>query len=54
MKIHYTVKELIAVLKELPQSQKVEIDAEGNIYSELHIEQVSGRVVIFTEGESSF
>lgn len=54
MKINYSVKELIEVLKELPQSQKVQIDAEGNIYEEFHIEKVSGRVVIFTEGEPSF
>lgn len=54
IKINYTVKELIEVLKSLPQSQKVQLDAEGAIYDEFHVEQASNRVVIFTEGEPSF
>lgn len=54
MKINYTVKELINVLKDMPQNQKIQLDAEGNIYDEFHIEQAGGRVVIFSEGESSF
>lgn len=54
MKINYTVKELIDVLKDLPQSQKVQLDAEGNIYEEFHVERMNGYITIFSEGEPSF
>lgn len=54
MKINYTVKELIEVLKGLPLNSKVEIDCEGAMYEELHVEQVGKRVVIFSQGESKW
>lgn len=54
MKINYKVKELIEALKDMPQGAEVQLDCEGAMYDELHVEQVGKRVVIFSQGESNF
>lgn len=54
MKINYKVKELIEVLESLPATAKVELDCDGGIFEEFHVEQVGNRVVIFSQGESTF
>ncbi len=50
----YTIKELINLLKEFPSGAQIELDCEGAIYEEFHIEQVGKRVVIFSQGESKW
>ena len=51
----YTVKELIEMLKGFPQGMKVQLDLDGAIYNDMHLDRVGkDRVVIFSNGEPEF
>lgn len=50
----YTVKELIDKLKTVPQNLKVQLDIEGELYSELEVDVGQQRCIIFSRGESDF
>lgn len=50
--MEYTINELIETLKDYPKNLKIQIDCDGAIFEQIHIDRVSNRLVIFTEGES--
>lgn len=50
----FTVKELIEKLKTLPQNLKVQLDIDGELFSELEVDVGQQRCIIFSRGESDF
>lgn len=49
-----TVAELIEMLSAFKGDLKVQLDAEGAIYDQMHLDRVGNKLVIFSEGESTF